>query len=213
MGLYDIKPRFRQILTPLADRLAWLHPDAITAAGLGASVLALLCLFGATQQRGLLLMVPGLLAARIACNALDGLVAQRAGKARPFGEVLNEGLDRLSDVALLLGLGATPWASFPLAAWTTVAVLLASYAGLLGKAVGVGREYGGILGKADRMLWMGLAAILAWVIGPTPIRIAGLAFRSVFDVMLGCFLPLAVITAIQRVKRIHARLQVSGTVQ
>ncbi len=57
MGLYDIKSRFRQILNLLADRLALLHPDAITAAGLGASGLALLSFFGASEQRWFLLIV------------------------------------------------------------------------------------------------------------------------------------------------------------
>ena len=205
-----MKSRFRQILTPLADRLAWLHPDVITAAGLGASVLAVLCLLGAGRRRWLLILVPCWLFVRIACNALDGLVAQRTGKARAFGEVLNEGADRLADVVLFLGLGVTPWASFPLAALTTVAVLLSSYAGILGKAVGVGREHCGILGKADRMLWMGLTAIITWKTGLTTIRMLGLEFRSAFDVMLAVFLPLAVITASQRLCRIRARLSGSG---
>lgn len=213
MGLYDIKPRFRQILNPLADRLVWLHPDAITAAGLVASGLAWLCFFGAPQQRWLLLLVPCLLFVRIACNALDGLVAQRTGRARAFGEVLNEGVDRLSDVVLLLGLGFTPLASLPLAASTIVAVLLSSYAGLLGKAVGVGREYGGILGKADRMFWMGLTAIITWKVGLVQIRLAGLEFHSAFDVMLAIFLPLAVVTIYQRICRIRARLHLPGTIQ
>ena len=213
MGLYEIKPRFRQILNPLADRLAWLHPDAITAAGLGASGLALLCFFGALQQRWLLLLVPCLLFIRIACNALDGLVAQRTGRVRAFGEVLNEGVDRLSDVILLLGLGFTPFASLSLAALATVAVLLSSYAGILGKAIGVGREYGGILGKADRMFWMGLTAGIMWKIGPVQIRLADLEFRSVFDVMLAIFLLLAVVTTYQRICRIRARLRHSGASQ
>ncbi len=213
MGLYDIKPRFRQILNPLADRLAWLHPDAITLAGLGASGLALLCFFGASEQRWLLLVVPCLLFVRIACNALDGLVAQRTGRARAFGEVLNEGVDRLSDVVLLLGLGFTTLASLSLAALATAMVLLSSYAGLLGKAVGVGREYGGILGKADRMFWMGLTAIVAWKIGLAPLQFSAVRLRSVFDVMLACFVPLAIITMCQRILRIRARLHQAGSSQ
>ncbi len=207
MSLYDIKPRFRQILLPIADRLAWLHPDMITLAGLGASVLAWLCLWRASEQIWLLLLVPWLLFLRIASNALDGLVAQRTGRARPFGEVLNEGIDRLSDVVLLLGTGMTPWASFPLAAFATVAVLLSSYAGLLGKAVGVGRDYSGVLGKADRMLWMGFVALVAWKTGLTSIRLGGFEFRSVFDLLLAIFIPLAIITTIQRITHIRTRLR------
>ena len=206
MGLYDIKPRFRQLLTPLADRLAWVHPDAITMAGVVASVFAFLCLRGAPERRWLLLMIPVCLFARIACNALDGLVAQRTGKARAFGEVLNEGMDRLSDLVLILGLGLTPWASFGPAAWAAIAVLLASYAGLMGKAVGVGREYGGVLGKADRMLWLGIASLWAWRTGLTPLRIGGMSFRSVFELLLWLFIPLAAITMVQRIQRIRVRL-------
>lgn len=210
MGFYDIKPRFRQALTPLANRLAWVHPDAITFAGVGASVLALLSIIFGTTYQVLLLFVPVWLFVRIACNALDGLVAQRTGKARPFGEVLNEGADRIADVTLLFGLGCTPWASFALAGWTTVVVLMASYIGLLGKAVGVGREYGGILGKSDRMFWMGVVSLVAWKTGLQPIEWAGFHFHSAFDVMLAAFLPLALLTACQRLVRIHRRLQTGG---
>ena len=211
MALYDIKPRFRQLLIPVADRLAWIRPDWITVAGLGASILAFLCLLAAPTKPWLLLLVPWWLFARIACNALDGLVAQRTSKARPFGEVLNEGTDRLADVVLLLGLGVTSLASFPLAALATVAVLLSSYAGILGKAVGVNREYGGVLGKADRMLWMGLTALMTWKMGSAPIRVAGLEFRSAFDLMLVLFVPLAMVTACQRIVRIRTRLHHSGS--
>ena len=211
MALYEIKPRFRQLLIPVADRLSWLHPDGITIAGLGASIAAFLCLLGASTQHWLLLLVPWWLFVRIACNALDGLVAQRTGKARPFGEVLNEGMDRLADVVLLLGLGVTPWASFPLATLATIVVLLSSYAGILGKAVGVNREYGGVLGKADRMLWMGLTALIAWKMDLASIHVGGLEFRSAFDLMLALFVPLAMVTACQRIVRIRTRLHHSGS--
>ena len=212
MSLYGIKPRFRQILTPVADRLAWVHPDVITAAGVGASVLALALvqIAAAPHRRWLLGLVPFALGARIACNALDGLVAQRTGKASPFGEVVNEGADRLSDVALLLGVGATPWASWAWASSATIAVLLASFAGLLGKTVGVGREYGGILGKADRMFWFSVAALITWHRGLSPVSIGPWHFRSIFEAMLAAFLPLAVLTAAQRIIRIHRRLYQLG---
>ena len=206
MALYDIKPRFRQLLIPVADRLAWIRPDWITVAGLGASVLAFFCLLVAPKKPWLLLLVPWWLFARIACNALDGLVAQRTGKARPFGEVLNESTDRLADVVLLLGLGVTPLATFPLAASATVVVLLSSYAGILGKAVGAGRQYGGVLGKADRMFWMGLTALITWKTHLASIHVGGLEFRSAFDVMLACFVPLAIVTACQRIARIQTQL-------
>ena len=210
MSLYDVKPKFRQLLMPAADRLRRVPPDAITMAGVLASIVALGCIAGSIAHRWLLLLVPVWLAVRISCNALDGLVAHRAGRARPFGEVVNEGADRLADLILLLGLGLTAWASLPIAAVASVAVLLASYTGLIGKSVGSGREHGGILGKADRMVWLGLTALVAWHVGPAPVTVGGRQWTSVFELMLGLFVPLSLVTAAQRVARIHAHLRISG---
>jgi phosphatidylglycerophosphate synthase len=91
-----------------------------------------------------------LLLARITLNALDGMVALDAGTARPFGEVLNETADRLSDVSILLGIALSPLSSLAWGAPATVAVLLSSYVGILGKAVGAGRQYGGTIHRALR---------------------------------------------------------------
>jgi phosphatidylglycerophosphate synthase len=208
MALYDAKPKFRAALSPIAGALSWLHPDAITLAGLAASGAALACVaLGATAGgRGWLLFVPVLLGIRIACNALDGLVAQQTGQARAFGEVVNEGVDRLSDALLFLGLALTRWASWPAAAVAAVAILGASYVGTLGKAVGAGRQYGGWFGKADRMLWYGATAVAAWAHGLHPVTIGGVHFRSVFDVLLAASALLAVLTIVQRVARIRQEL-------
>src|SRR4051794_1404096 len=105
LGLYHIKPRFQQVLGGLADGLVArrVHPDRLTAAALGLSLLGGAALVGAPSPPALLLLTPPLALARTALNALDGMVARRGGWARPWGEVLNESSDRLADVALFAG--------------------------------------------------------------------------------------------------------------
>ncbi len=185
--LYAVKPRFQSLLRRLADRLVagGVSADALTAVGLGAAALAggIIAAAGA-QSQGWLLIVPPLLFARIACNALDGMVARGTATARPWGGVINEVGDRAADLLCFGGLvlsGALP--AFVAAALLPL-VLLVSYLGIVGQTLGGGRCYAGPLGKADRMLLLGayccLAPFVSWaapVVGWT--LVVGLALTAV----------------------------------
>lgn len=206
MALYDVKPRFRALLQGMVPFLRPIHPDAITLAGLACSVGAAILFQAAGQEPWLFLVIPILLLLRITLNALDGMVAQATGKARPFGEVLNEVADRLSDAAILLGIAVSPLSSLAWGAPAVVLVLLSSYVGILGKAVGAGRQYGGLLGKADRMLYLGLASILASFVGNPALLTARGRPLTLFDCLLGAFSLLAAITIVQRAIAIHRAL-------
>src|SRR4051794_31421259 len=167
MGVYAIKPAFQR---SLGGAEAWLvarrvHPDVLTGAALGLAVLGGALLYAGAGAPGLLLLVPLVALGRIALNALDGLVARATGLARPWGEVLNEVADRLADVALLGGLALAPTSEGRLGAATLVAVLVSSYLGLASRAAGGPRQYGGLMGKADRMLYLALAALVAGLAG------------------------------------------------
>ncbi len=185
--LYAVKPRFQSLLRRLAARLvaAGVSANALTAIGLGAAALAGGIIAGVgAQPQGWLLIVPPLLFARIACNALDGMVARGTATARPWGGVINEVGDRAADLLCFGGLvlsGALP--AFVAAALLPL-VLLVSYLGIVGQTLGGGRCYAGPLGKADRMLLLGayccLAPFVSWaapVVGWT--LVVGLALTAV----------------------------------
>jgi len=206
VALYDVKPRFRALLQGLMPALRGIHPDWITFAGLLCSVAAAFLFQGAEAARWRFLVIPVLLLLRIMCNALDGMVAQATGKARAFGEVLNEMADRLSDVAILAGIAISSLSTLAWGLAATVSVLLSSYAGLLGKAVGAGRQYGGVLGKADRMLYLGLVCVAAFFMGNPVVLESGNISLRLFDALLAAFTVLALVTTAQRVSAIHRAL-------
>jgi CDP-diacylglycerol--glycerol-3-phosphate 3-phosphatidyltransferase len=160
-GLYAIKPRFQALLAPLADGLAArnVQPDALTFAAVGCAALGGAALAASPDRPELLLAVPLLVIARLSLNALDGMVATRLEVARPWGKVLNELCDRVADLAFLWPMALVPGASVPLVTAALCATLLVSFLGVLGEAAGAGREYGGVMGKADRMAWLGIAAV------------------------------------------------------
>ena len=108
MGIYAVKPAFQRTLLPVQNILIerGVHPDAITLGALAISAATGLALSQVADEPRWLLLAPAAALGRTALNALDGLVAKAPGKARPWGEVLNEFSDRLADVALLGGLGS-----------------------------------------------------------------------------------------------------------
>jgi CDP-diacylglycerol--glycerol-3-phosphate 3-phosphatidyltransferase len=171
MGIYAIKPRFQQLLTPVKNALvrAKIHPTIINLAGLVLSLCAGVALYYSSEVPRLLLVVPIAGFVRTACNALDGLVSRELGVASGLGEVLNEFFDRISDSAFFLGLAFAPGINLRLGVITLTVILLNSYLSIVSKAAGGSRQYGGVMGKADRMIYIGSAAVLVLITGNTEI--------------------------------------------
>lgn len=197
-GLYAAKPAFQRRLSGTADWLAarGVHPDLLTWCAVVCGLLGGLALAAGAARPLLLWAVPPLTCLRLALNALDGMVATRRGLARPWGKVLNELCDRLADLAFLAPLMLVPDSSPVLVTAALCATLLVSFIGVLAEAAGAGRQYGGLMGKADRMLWLALACVATAASGQH-------LFLRVLPVVL---LIGATITLIQRGGRTHAAL-------
>jgi len=147
--------------------LRWdVHPDTISYASIVVSATAAVCFWQAGMHPWLLLIAPGLCYIRLWFNMLDGMVALASGKASPRGEILNELPDRVSDVVIFVGVAHSGLNS-PLGGyWCAILALLTAYVGVLGQAVGVRREFSGVMSKPWRMVvlhagaW--LTVLLRW---------------------------------------------------
>lgn len=202
MGIYGIKPWFQKQLQPVVKALWHVHPDVLTWSALGVSMVSAGFLYSANEQPLMALVAAPLLLLRLALNALDGMVAKQTGKARAAGEVINELSDRLSDVAIFLPFAFWPDIKVHLVLLAIIAMLIVSYVGVLGKAVGAEREYGGMLGKADRMILL-MVACVVYAVAPD----RQLYNFSIFEIMFVLFIPLASITLLQRLDKIFAKLE------
>ena len=199
MGIYSIKPKFQQALKSVERPLVrWrVHPDVLTFSALGLSCLGGFALFASHWTIWSLLAVPFIALLRISLNALDGMVAKDLGVARPWGEVLNELCDRLADVAFFVGLALVPGVNISLAISVLVLMVITSYVGILSKAAGGPRQFGGIMGKADRMILLAVAAVLALILPHLP----------VFNAFLALVLAGLAVTMIQRLWRTYVALK------
>ena len=149
-----------------------ISPDVWTAVGVIAAVLG--C--GALVM-GWWLLAFILLAARLGGANLDGAVARARGVSRPFGFVLNEIGDRVSDLFImagLVGLALRTGSSTTTVYLTLVslaAATLPTFISLAAAGAGAARLNGGPFGKTERCLAAVVAAALpqylamiAWVI-------------------------------------------------
>jgi archaetidylinositol phosphate synthase len=84
-------------------------------------------------------------------DALDGKVARISSKASKRGDFVDHVIDRYSDAIILGAIGLSPWCPVSFALFALIGVMLTSYMGTQAQALGLGREYKGILGRADRL--------------------------------------------------------------
>ena len=186
------------VLDPIAHRLEGVSPNALTWAALVfAGFAGIAFLFRGPWALGLgalCVLLNGLL------DALDGKVAKLTKKASRRGDFLDHVLDRYSDVLMLGGLALGPYCPVWLGLLALVGVLLTSYMGTQAQAVGAGRLYGGVLGRADRLVILIIAALLQASFDPSSIRDLGIepVRYSVLGWAMALFAILGNLTALQR---------------
>ena len=144
------------------------HPDAISYLSIVASAVAALCFWRSGERIWLLILGPAFCYLRLWFNMLDGMVALAAGKASWRGEILNDLPDRVSDVLIFAGVAHSGLCAVVSGYWAAIFALLTAYVGMFGQAVGVQREFSGVMAKPWRMVTLHIGAWLA----------AGIGYRS-----------------------------------
>lgn len=190
--LYDFKPRFQEFLRPYADQLAAIGVTAnqVTLAGIGLSGVVGGLLFLFPWSIFPLLLVPLGLLARMAFNAIDGMLAREHGQTSKLGALLNEVGDLVSDAAIYLPLAAVPGINAPACIAAAVLGLISEGAGLAAMLVGAPRRHDGPMGKSDRAAAFAIVALLAatglhesWLLHLVLLAIAAAALWTIFNRM------------------------------
>jgi archaetidylinositol phosphate synthase len=125
-------------------------------------------------------------------DAVDGSIAREMNIASPRGDFLDHVLDRYADIAIICGIFAGDLCPWPIGVFALTGVLMSSYLGTQAQAVGAKRFYGGLLGRADRLVLLIIVGVIAAVY---PLSFAGL---GIFGWLMVLFGILGHLTAIQR---------------
>jgi CDP-diacylglycerol--glycerol-3-phosphate 3-phosphatidyltransferase len=179
MSVYALKPRFQELLRPLVAPLPGIGVTAnlVTLVALLGSIAAGAVTAGFASRRAVFLIVPAWMLARMALNAIDGMLAREFQQKTVLGGYLNEIGDVVSDAALYAPFALIPPFNWPGIGLVIVLSMLTEFAGVLGPASGGSRRYDGPMGKSDRAvvfgalgLWIGCAAPMpAWLGWGVPI--------------------------------------------
>ena len=173
-----------------------LTPNFFTIAALLASAAAGALFFSRMELPGI-----AAVAVNAVCDALDGAVAREMQIQSKRGDFLDHAVDRYADIFIITGIfagGLVPW---PIGVFALTGVLMASYLGTQAQAVGVGRYYGGLLGRADRLVLILIVGLIDLFV---PVTFFSLTWLGWLLVLFGVF---GHITAFQRFAYVWAKVE------
>ena len=110
---------------------------------------------------------------------------------------------KASDVVIFAGLAHTAYAHTVLTYWVIIGMLVVTYIGVLGKAVGAHRQFGGLMPKPVRMYLLALAAVVQFIVASSPESPALFWGHSAFDVASILIVVGLLETAVSRTLRIY----------
>lgn len=138
---------------------AGIHADVFSYASIVCAAIAGALFWQSARHPKFLVLGVAFALLRLWLNMFDGMVAVVSGKASKRGEIVNDLPDRVSDVLIFVGIAHSGWCHILPAYWVVIMALLVAYVGLTGQAVGVQREFSGIMSKPWRIVLMSIAAV------------------------------------------------------
>ena len=95
-------------------------------------------------------------------DALDGIVARMRNMSSRRGDLVDHTLDRVADIIIVGGIALGPLVDITVGFSAIIGILMLSYMGTQAQAVGAGREYAGLLGRADRLVVLAIVPVIQY---------------------------------------------------
>jgi archaetidylinositol phosphate synthase len=194
--------RADKVLMPAANALKGVDPNLISVIALVlALVVGILTYYSFEDWELLLPIISILVLVSGFLDALDGKVARLVGKAGKRGDFIDHVFDRYADIFMIGGVVVSSWCNVYLGILALLGVLMTSYMGTQAQALGIGRMYAGLLGRADRIVLMFLVPLVQWgyvlITGDKFVDLGWVQF-SIFEVMMLWFALVGNLTVVQR---------------
>ena len=198
MTLDSYRSHAKVIIDPIASAAIriGLTPNFLTIAAFLASAAAGVLFYLNMELLAILAVF-----ANAVCDAVDGAVARQMNIQSVRGDFLDHAVDRYADIFIITGIFAGGLVSWQVGVFALTGVLMASYLGTQAQAVGVGRYYCGMLGRADRLVLIIIVGLLNILV---PAGLFGISFMTW---LLLCFGLFGHITAFQRFAYVWRKME------
>ncbi|MGA1872719.1 MAG: CDP-alcohol phosphatidyltransferase family protein [Thermoplasmatota archaeon] len=173
MGLEKYRKKLDLFFDPLTKALSVVHPDVFSTLSFIFAIIAGL-LYGFSDQLvwdgpygeypWLILLALVFIGFNSIADTLDGRIARYLGRETKVGDFLDHTFDRLSDIAILVGIAFSPYCNTIFGLIAVAFVLMSSYMGTQAQALGCGRNYSGVMGRADRMVLLMFATLFQFLV-------------------------------------------------
>ena len=151
-----------KILTPPAKRIP-IGPMGISFLSLLTAIGAGYSFYMADLENTNWLLIGALMVFLTAIlDALDGMVARMREISSRRGDLIDHTLDRVADVIIVGGIALGPLVEITIGFAAIIGILMLSYMGTQAQAVGAGREYAGLLGRADRLVVLVMVPLIQY---------------------------------------------------
>ena len=189
-----------KILNPIARAMP-IGPMGVSVVSLLTAICAGYSFYMATMEEREWLLIGALMVFLTAVfDALDGIVARMKEIASRRGDLLDHTLDRVADVIILGGIALSSMVDITIGFSAIIGVLMLSYMGTQAQAVGAGREYAGLLGRADRLVILVMIPIIQYFSD-------GYQEWNYMTLMCYAFAIVCTLSAIYRFNKIWAELE------
>lgn len=193
MTLDALRPVVERVLDPFVAgvRRLGLTPDGVSVLAVLAAATAGLSFYLAGDRPAFYLLGAFLVFCNGVLDLIDGALARELDQSSSGGDLLDHVLDRYADVLIIAGLAAGRGV-YGLGFAAVTGVLMTSYLGTQAQAVGLDRVYGGIMGRADRLVLVGVAGTVAAFVTETFVGLSAVGWLLVIFAVVGH------LTALQR---------------
>ena len=167
MALDSMRGNVNPLLEKLSKPFMRFNPNTLTEVSFVFAVLAgvFIAISGRMISSYFLILAFVLILLSSTLDALDGFVARKKNISSKAGDMLDHTFDRYSDIALITGFAFSLYGNIYIGILALGGVFMTSYLGTQAQALGLKRNYGGVLGRADRLVLM-LVIIIIEIIFP-----------------------------------------------
>ncbi len=201
---YGLRYSYLRLLNNLGDKIIFIHPDLMSFIAFFIAILTGFFYYKSGDTPVFLLVNIFLIFLGITLNTFIELLSMKRAKFTIINEIIYALPDRYADLFILVGISFSSLCDIRIGMVATVTVLLISYAGILGKALGVSWQHQGPLGKTDRSVILMAASLLQYLLskaGVPSVFILGRDY-TIMELCMVIFMVLGQLTVLMRVKGI-----------
>lgn len=199
-----IRYSYLKLLNNFGDRIKFIHPDLMSFIAFFIAIATGFLYYKSGEIPAFLLVNTGLLFLSITFNILVELLSMR----RPAFTIVNQIIyalpDRYAGMFILAGISFSSLCDVRIGMIATITVLLISYTGILGKALGVSWQRQGPLDRTNRVVILMAASLLQFPLskaGTPSVSIWGYDL-TIIEICMILFMLLGQITILIRIKGI-----------